>query len=98
MPISIAKNFYLSELIFNGFWLADCVHTSLCANFKLVLLPRYDKKTVAKTLKKEGKEEEAKKAILDAKQNFKKAVEIDPTYEKAKKNLARVSLAIPVQL
>jgi TolB-like protein len=52
----------------------------------------------ATTLKKEGKEEEAKKAILDAKQNFKKAIEFDPTYEKAKKNLSRVSLAIPVQL
>jgi TolB-like protein len=52
----------------------------------------------AQTLKKEGKEAEAKKAIIEAKQNFLKAVELDPAYEKAKKNLSRVSLAIPVQL
>ena len=52
----------------------------------------------AKELKKEGKEAEAKKAIMEAKENFKKAVELDPAFEKAKKNLSRVSLAIPVQL
>ncbi|MFH0975326.1 MAG: CsgG/HfaB family protein [Spirochaetota bacterium] len=52
----------------------------------------------AKTLKKEGKEAEAKQAIKEAKQNFQKAVALDPAYEKAKKNLSRVSLAIPVQL
>jgi TolB-like protein len=52
----------------------------------------------ADSLKKEGKQAEAKKIILEAKANFKKAVELDPAYEKAKKNLSRVSLAIPVQL
>lgn len=52
----------------------------------------------AKELKKAGKEAESKKAIIEAKENFKKAVELDPTYEKAKKNLSKVSLAIPVQL
>lgn len=51
----------------------------------------------AKELKKAGKEAEAKKAIQEAKENFKKAVELDPAYEKAKKNLSKVSLAIPVQ-
>jgi len=52
----------------------------------------------ATALKKEGKQAEAKKVILEAKANFKKAIELDPAYEKAKKNLSRVSLAIPVQL
>ncbi len=52
----------------------------------------------ANALKKEGKEAEARKVIQEAKANFQKAVELDPAYEKAKKNLSRVSLAIPVQL
>ncbi|HOP64280.1 MAG TPA: CsgG/HfaB family protein [Spirochaetota bacterium] len=52
----------------------------------------------ATALKKAGKKEEAKKVIQEAKANFKKAIEFDPAYEKAKKNLSKVSLAIPVQL
>lgn len=52
----------------------------------------------AQALKKEGKEAEAKKILLDAKADFKKAIELDPTYEKAKKNLSKVSMALPVQL
>lgn len=51
----------------------------------------------AEELKKEGKKEEAKKVLVEAKKDFSKAVELDPTYEKAKKNLAKVSMAIPVQ-
>jgi TolB-like protein len=52
----------------------------------------------ANQLKKAGREEEAKRVIAEAKQNFQRAVTLDPAYEKARKNLSKVSLAIPVQL
>jgi TolB-like protein len=52
----------------------------------------------AKELVKEGKKEEAKKEIETAKESFQKAVAIDPAYEKAKQNLSKISLAIPVTL
>lgn len=52
----------------------------------------------ADELKKAGRAEEAKKAVAEAKLSFEKAVEADPTYRKAKENLAKVSLAIPVNL
>ncbi len=52
----------------------------------------------ANALKKAGKAQEAKKIIASAKQNFERAVQLDPTFEKARKNLSRVSLAIPVSL
>ncbi len=52
----------------------------------------------AKKLAREGKKEEAKKLIEEAKKDFKEAVAIDPNYEKAKKNLSKISMAIPVTL
>lgn len=52
----------------------------------------------AKSLNKEGKKAEAKKIIAEAKQSFEAAIKIDPAYEKAKKNLSKISLAIPVTL
>lgn len=52
----------------------------------------------AKKLVQEGKKEEAKKLIEEAKKDFKEAVAIDPNYEKAKKNLSKISMAIPVTL
>lgn len=52
----------------------------------------------AKKLAQEGKKEEAKKLIEEAKKDFKEAVSIDPNYEKAKKNLSKISMAIPVTL
>ncbi|HOM11383.1 MAG TPA: CsgG/HfaB family protein [Spirochaetota bacterium] len=52
----------------------------------------------AKKLAQEGKKEEAKKLIEQAKKDFKEAVAIDPNYEKAKKNLSKISMAIPVTL
>ncbi len=52
----------------------------------------------AEELKGRGKEEEAKRYIQEAKQSFEKAIQIDPEYEKAKKNLSKISLAIPVTL
>lgn len=52
----------------------------------------------AQELKKEGKTEEAKKVIAEAKQSFEQAIKIDPEYEKAKQNLSRISLAMPVTL
>ncbi|MDO5574502.1 MAG: AMP-binding protein [bacterium] len=39
--------------IFHGFGLADCVHTSLCSNSKVVLMPQYNEKLFAKTFVKE---------------------------------------------
>jgi len=52
----------------------------------------------AKRLAQAGKKEEAKKLIEEAKKNFKEAVAIDPNYEKAKKNLSKISMAMPVTL
>ncbi|MCX8125052.1 MAG: hypothetical protein N3F66_12945 [Spirochaetes bacterium] len=52
----------------------------------------------AKKLAQKGKKEEAKKLIEEAKKDFKEAVAIDPNYEKAKKNLSKISMAIPVTL
>lgn len=52
----------------------------------------------AQELKEKGKDDEAKKVIETAKTSFKKAIEIDPEYEKARKNLAKISLAVPVTL
>ncbi len=49
-------------------------------------------------LVKEGKKQEAKKVIETAKESFQQAVQIDPAYRKARKNLSRISLAIPVTL
>jgi len=52
----------------------------------------------AEDLKARGKSDEARKTIVEAKENFERAVKIDPAYEKAKENLSRISLAIPVTL
>ncbi|HQL44950.1 MAG TPA: CsgG/HfaB family protein [Spirochaetota bacterium] len=52
----------------------------------------------AKNLAQAGKKEQAKKLIEEAKKDFKEAVAIDPNYVKAKKNLSRISMAIPVTL
>lgn len=52
----------------------------------------------AKDLAKEGKKDEAKKIIEEAKKDFNKAIELDPNYTKAKQNLSKISLAIPVTL
>ncbi len=52
----------------------------------------------AKKLAHEGKKEEAKKLVEQAKRDFTEAVTIDPSYEKAKKNLSKISMAIPVTL
>ncbi len=52
----------------------------------------------ARDLVKEGKKQEAKRVIETAKESFQQAVQIDPAYQKARKNLSRISLAIPVTL
>jgi TolB-like protein len=52
----------------------------------------------AEVLKKEGKKKEAKKLINEARTDFKKAIKIDPNYEKAKKNLSKLALAAPPTL
>ncbi len=49
-------------------------------------------------LKEKGKAEESKKLLQKAKDNFKTALEYDPKYERAKENLSKISLAIPVTL
>ncbi len=52
----------------------------------------------AQDLKKAGKNDEAKKVLEKAKNDFKKAVSLDPAYEKAQKNLQKITAAIPVTL
>jgi TolB-like protein len=52
----------------------------------------------AEELKAKGAADEAKKALETAKTSFQKAIALDPEYEKARKNLARISLAVPVTL
>jgi TolB-like protein len=53
---------------------------------------------MAKDSKKKGKDEEAEKLIKDAKQDFREALTYDPDYERAKKNLAKLVMAIPMTL
>jgi hypothetical protein len=48
--------------------------------------------------KKMGQEKDANMFEKDAKQKFKEALEYDPTYERAKKNLAKLVMAIPMTL
>ncbi len=52
----------------------------------------------AEDLKEKGNVGEAKKALEIAKSSFQKAIALDPEYEKARKNLSRISLAVPVTL
>ncbi len=52
----------------------------------------------AEDLKEKGKKEEATKLLTQAKVDFKIAITIDPKYEKAKKNLSKISLAAPTTL
>jgi hypothetical protein len=49
-------------------------------------------------LKKQNKTEEVKKKQEEARKDFKKAVEIDSNYEKAKKNLSKLGLGMPMTL
>ena len=48
--------------------------------------------------KKMGQEKDANMFEKDAKQKFKEALEYDPNYERAKKNLAKLVMAIPMTL
>ncbi len=49
-------------------------------------------------LKKKKKKEEVRKVKEEAKKDFKEAIKLDTNYEKAKKNLAKIGLGIPVTL
>lgn len=49
-------------------------------------------------LKKKNKKEEVKKKIAEAKENFKEALKYDSNYEKAKSNLSKIGLGIPMTL
>jgi TolB-like protein len=49
-------------------------------------------------LKKRKKKKELKKVKEEAKKDFKEAIKLDTNYEKAKKNLAKIGLGIPVTL
>jgi TolB-like protein len=53
---------------------------------------------MAKESRKLGMDEEAEKHVKDAKQDFKEALTYDPDYERAKKNLAKLVMAIPMTL
>jgi len=49
-------------------------------------------------LEKKGKKEEVKKVKEEAKKDFKKALQYDSDYEKARKNLSRLALGVPMTL
>ena len=49
-------------------------------------------------LKKQNKKEEVKKKTEEAKKDFKEAIKLDSNYEKAKKNLSKIGLGIPMTL
>lgn len=52
----------------------------------------------AQYLKKKGKEDEAELVLDKAKTNFNAALKYDPEYERAKENLSKITMAIPVTL
>jgi len=52
----------------------------------------------AEEMKKLGKKEETKILSNDAKLKFREALEADPNYERAKENLSRLVMAIPMTL
>jgi len=52
----------------------------------------------AEILKSKGLEKEADEILKDAKNDFQQALKYDPNYERAKENLSKISLAIPVTL
>ncbi|MBW1792767.1 MAG: hypothetical protein JRJ14_11055 [Deltaproteobacteria bacterium] len=52
----------------------------------------------ADALKKQGKLDEADKRLQKARERFEEALKHDPNYVKAKENLARLGLGIPMTL
>lgn len=52
----------------------------------------------AEELKKKGNQDKAKAELNRAKEEFKEALKYDPNYERAKKNLAKIAMSIPVTL
>ncbi len=52
----------------------------------------------ADSLKVQGKKEQADKLIKQARAKFEEALDYDPDYERAKKNLASLTMAIPMTL
>ncbi len=52
----------------------------------------------SEALKDAGQTDEAKRVQERAKQDFQKALQYDPNYERARENLSRISLAIPTTL
>jgi TolB-like protein len=52
----------------------------------------------AEELKKAGRNDEAIRLLRDAKKEFAEALEYDPNYDRAKKNLATLARAIPITL
>jgi len=52
----------------------------------------------AKDLKAEGKKDQAEKLIIEARLRFEQALQYDPGYERAKMNLASLSMGIPMTL
>ncbi len=52
----------------------------------------------AKDLKAKGKKDVAEKLILEARIRFEKALQHDPQYERAQKNLASLTMGIPMTL
>ena len=93
--------------------IAAKMNISLTAEAKDKLVQRYDTKILdaslanyqgeqkleeMQVLKKQNRTDELKKKQEEAKKDFKKAIELDGDYEKAKKNLSKVGLGIPMTL
>lgn len=52
----------------------------------------------AEELKQKGEQEKAKEVLDMAKEDFRQALKYDPDYERAKANLAKIAMSIPVTL
>ncbi len=52
----------------------------------------------AKDLESEGKKDQAEKLVIEARLRFERALQYDPGYERAKMNLASLSMGIPMTL
>jgi len=52
----------------------------------------------AEELKRTGRKDEAARLLREAKERFSEALQYDPNYQRAKKNLATLAMAIPITL
>jgi TolB-like protein len=93
--------------------ITDSMKLAISPEAKKKLRKKYDTKVVKASLanysgevkveemavlEKKGKKQEVKKVKEEAKKDFKKALQYDSDYEKARKNLSRLALGVPMTL